>query len=217
MLAFGAICLVLYGLHARRVENPILDLRVLRVATLRASILGGSVFRIGIGAIPFLLPLFMQEGFGYSPLQSGLITFAASAGAFGIRGFSRPGAGALRLPQRAHLGRDDRRRIHGELRTFPAIDACGHHAGDAGRRGGVPLDGIQRAQHAGLCRRAAGAHEPGDSFSFMAQRLSMTVGVALSAFLLHFLSGGAPRLPVSAFAWTFVVIALISTLSAAVF
>ena len=38
-------------------------------------------FRIGIGAIPFLLPLMLQVGFGDSAVQSGLITFASSAGA----------------------------------------------------------------------------------------------------------------------------------------
>jgi hypothetical protein len=55
------------------------------------------------------------------------------------------------------------------------------------------------------------------SFTFMAQRLSMTVGVALSAFLLHTLAGGPDHIPVSAFAGTFVIIAIISSLSSFVF
>src|SRR5207247_8678706 len=49
--------------------------------TFRASILGGSIFRISIGGIPFLLPLMFQIGFGLTPFQSGSLTFAAALGA----------------------------------------------------------------------------------------------------------------------------------------
>ena len=61
--------------------NPILDLRLLRIPTYRASIVGGFLFRLGIGAMPFLLPLLLQIGFGLTPFQSGLITFVSAAGA----------------------------------------------------------------------------------------------------------------------------------------
>ena len=37
--------------------HPILDLKLFRIPTLRSSLVGGTVFRIGIGSIPFLLPL----------------------------------------------------------------------------------------------------------------------------------------------------------------
>ena len=73
----GLGVLALYVLHARRVEAPILDLRLLRVATFRAGVLGGSLFRIGVGAVPFLTPLMFQLGFGLSAFQSGMITCAA--------------------------------------------------------------------------------------------------------------------------------------------
>jgi MFS family permease len=63
----------------------VLDFSLLRLATLRASIIGGFLFRLGIGALPFLLPLLMQIGFGLSPFQSGLVTFASSAGAMGMK------------------------------------------------------------------------------------------------------------------------------------
>src|SRR5690606_37235358 len=59
LLAAGAALLVLYVRHMRRTARPILDLTLLRVATYRASILGGFLFRIGIGALPFLLPLML--------------------------------------------------------------------------------------------------------------------------------------------------------------
>jgi predicted MFS family arabinose efflux permease len=44
-------------------------------------VLGGSLFRVGVGAIPFLLPLMLQVGFGLNPLQSGILTFSAAVGA----------------------------------------------------------------------------------------------------------------------------------------
>ncbi|MBV9704756.1 MAG: MFS transporter, partial [Methylobacteriaceae bacterium] len=80
-IGVGGIGLVLYALHARRTPAPIIDLKLLNVATFRTNILGGFLFRIGVGAVPFLLPLMLQVGFGLSPLQSGSLTFMAAAGA----------------------------------------------------------------------------------------------------------------------------------------
>ena len=54
---------------------------MLRYPLFRAGIIGGSLFRVGIGAIPFLLPLMLQLGFGLNPFQSGLVTFVAAVGA----------------------------------------------------------------------------------------------------------------------------------------
>ena len=70
-----------YVLHERRHEHALLDLTLFRFATFRAGVVGGSLFRIGIGASPFLLPLMLQLGFGLSPVQSGLVTFVSAMGA----------------------------------------------------------------------------------------------------------------------------------------
>ncbi len=77
----GGISLALYVRHAFKSEHPLLDFRFLRVATYRTSVIGGAVFRIGVGAMPFLLPLLMQLGFGYSALQSGLLTCTSALAA----------------------------------------------------------------------------------------------------------------------------------------
>ncbi len=77
----GAALIALYVAHALRVPMPIIDLRLLSIQTFRASVLGGLLFRIGIGALPFLLPLLFQLGFGLTPFQSGVLTFASGAGA----------------------------------------------------------------------------------------------------------------------------------------
>jgi EmrB/QacA subfamily drug resistance transporter len=80
LLCAGAISAVAYLIHARRRPAPILDLSLLRLPTFRASIFGGFLFRLGIGALPFLLPLLLQIGFRLTPFQSGLITFTTALG-----------------------------------------------------------------------------------------------------------------------------------------
>jgi len=80
LLGVGAVSGVAYVIYARRTAAPILDLRLLKLPTFRASIFGGFMFRLGVGAIPFLLPLLLQIGFGLTPFQSGLITFTSALG-----------------------------------------------------------------------------------------------------------------------------------------
>ncbi|MEA2890968.1 MAG: hypothetical protein QOI05_1761 [Bradyrhizobium sp.] len=85
LIAVGSISMTLYVIHAKRTASPVLDFTLLRLPTLRASIIGGFLFRLGIGALPFLLPLLMQVGFGLSPFRSGLVTFASAVGAMGMK------------------------------------------------------------------------------------------------------------------------------------
>lgn len=80
-LAVGVTAGVLYMLHARRTKYPLLDPKLFRHPLFRSSITGGSLFRIGVGAMPFLLPLMLQLGFGLNPFQSGAITFISAIGA----------------------------------------------------------------------------------------------------------------------------------------
>jgi EmrB/QacA subfamily drug resistance transporter len=71
----------LYVVHARRVSRPILDLGLLKDPTFRAGSVGGMLFQAVVGATPFLLPLLLQTGFGWSPLIFGLVTMAQTFGA----------------------------------------------------------------------------------------------------------------------------------------
>lgn len=84
-MAIGATSLGAYVWHAFHCEHPLLNLRLLSIPTLRMNIFGGSLFRVGIGALPFLLPLLFQLGFGLSPFQSGLLTCASSIGAMFVK------------------------------------------------------------------------------------------------------------------------------------
>jgi EmrB/QacA subfamily drug resistance transporter len=85
LMAVGVIFLVLYVRHARRAANPILDLSLANIPTFRAGLIGGSLYRVGIGAIPFLTPLLFQLGFGLTAFQSGMLTCAAALGALSMK------------------------------------------------------------------------------------------------------------------------------------
>jgi EmrB/QacA subfamily drug resistance transporter len=80
LLGVGAVSSIAYVAYARRAPAPVLDLNLLKLPTFRASIFGGFIFRLGIGAMPFLLPLLLQIGFDLTPFQSGLITFTSAVG-----------------------------------------------------------------------------------------------------------------------------------------
>jgi len=85
LIAIGAIASYAYVLHARRTAAPVLDLALLKIPTMRAAVIGGFAFRSGMGAMPFLLPLFLQLGFHLTAFQSGLITLANVVGAMGMK------------------------------------------------------------------------------------------------------------------------------------
>ena len=85
LVGAGALSTVAYIRHARRSPAPLLDLSLFALSTFRASVAGGFVFRIGVGALPFLLPLLLQLGFNMTPFESGLITFSTALGAMSMK------------------------------------------------------------------------------------------------------------------------------------
>ena len=87
-LVVGILAAAVYVRHARRLTHPILDLRLFDNPVPRIAILSGSIFRIGIGAVPFLLPLMFQIGFGLNPFESGLLSFASAFGAIALKFFA---------------------------------------------------------------------------------------------------------------------------------
>ena len=81
-VAAVSLCLLAaYGWHARRMPYPLLRLGVFQVRTFRVSVLGGFVTRLGIGGLPFLLPLLYQLGLGLPAWESGLLMMPAAAAA----------------------------------------------------------------------------------------------------------------------------------------
>lgn len=90
MFLTSAVLLIAYGIHARRIPSPVLAMRLFHIRTFRVSVIGGFITRLGVGGLPFLLPLLYQIGLGYSPLEAGLLTMPLAAGAIGMKIMSRP-------------------------------------------------------------------------------------------------------------------------------
>jgi EmrB/QacA subfamily drug resistance transporter len=82
----GAMALV----HSKNRTQPLIDFRALRIRSYAVTIWGGSMFRMAIGSIPFLLPLLFQVGFGLSAFMSGLLVLAVFAGNLLIKPFTTP-------------------------------------------------------------------------------------------------------------------------------
>jgi EmrB/QacA subfamily drug resistance transporter len=85
LAVIGAILLALFVGHALRTPAPLIELRLLRFPSFRAATTGGFLFRIGVGATPFLLPLLFQVGFHMTPFQSGILTISTGLGALAMK------------------------------------------------------------------------------------------------------------------------------------
>jgi EmrB/QacA subfamily drug resistance transporter len=90
LLALGGVLGWLAIRHCRRVEKPALDLTLLRHASFRHAALSGSLFRMGAGGVPFLVPMLLQVGFGWGATEAGFVAFATAIGAFAMKPLTRP-------------------------------------------------------------------------------------------------------------------------------
>ena len=73
LLSISLALIAGYGLHGAQIAFPLLQLSLFRIRTFSAAVSGSFFTRLGIGGVPFLLPLLYQVGLGFSPVQSGLL------------------------------------------------------------------------------------------------------------------------------------------------
>jgi EmrB/QacA subfamily drug resistance transporter len=85
LLALSAALIAAYGAHSVRTPHPLLRLSLLRIRSFRVGVLGNLLTRLGIGGLPFLLPLLYQIGLGYSPIQSGLMIMPQALAAISFK------------------------------------------------------------------------------------------------------------------------------------
>ena len=215
----GAALLIAYVVYALRTPAPIIDLRLLRVPTFRAGVLGGFLFRIGLGAAPFLLPLLFQTGFGMTAFQSGMLTFATGIGAM-----------VMKTQAAAILRRWGYRRVL----ICNAVIAAAFTAVPALYTAATPvllitiiflIGGLSRSLQFTSVNTLAYADVPPErlsratSFAAVGQELSGSVGVTVAALGLEAMqriSGGSTIDPAH-FAPVFLLIGAISAASALVF
>ncbi|MBB4041675.1 EmrB/QacA subfamily drug resistance transporter [Microvirga flocculans] len=218
-VAIGTVSLVFYVFHARRTPYPVLHLNLLKVPTFRVSVLGGSLFRIGVGAIPFLLPLMLQVGFGLSPLASGSLTFIAAVGALFMKTMAK------RILERTGFRR---------LLIVNAFIGAGFIAANGFFSPETPHWLIMIILLVGGCFRslqftslnAIGYAEISNremsyatSLSSALQQVSLSIGVAFGAFVVEAAAGldGNPDITAADFGPAFWAVAIVSALSGFVF
>jgi EmrB/QacA subfamily drug resistance transporter len=85
LLAVSIVLLAGYGFHATKTAYPMLNLILFRVRTFRAAVSGSFLTRLGIGGIPFLIPLLYQVGLGFTPIQSGLLMMPQAIAAMSLK------------------------------------------------------------------------------------------------------------------------------------
>ncbi len=196
-------------------SHPIIDLALLKIPTYAMASIGGFLFRMGLGALPFLLPLMLQVGFGLSALNSGMLTFASAAGAMLMKttavrilrtlGFRIVLVGDAVISAAFLFGYSLFRPSTPHLVIFLALLAGGFFRS-------LQMTSINTLSYAdvppAMLSRAT-------SLTSMAQQLSQTAGVATAALLLHTvltLRGGTHLAAVD-FYPVFVGVAMISLLS----
>ncbi len=85
LLMMSILLLAGYGVHATRAIFPLLALSLFRIRTFRAAVSGSFFTRLGIGGIPFILPLLYQVGLGLTPIQSGLLMMPQAIAAMSLK------------------------------------------------------------------------------------------------------------------------------------
>jgi EmrB/QacA subfamily drug resistance transporter len=86
LLLFNLLA-VFYYIHYKKIEKPLIDLRLLDIKTLKIGLSGSLITRLGIGGLPLLLPLMLQTGFGYSASTSGLLLLPSALANVAIKPF----------------------------------------------------------------------------------------------------------------------------------
>jgi MFS family permease len=219
LIAVGAISTACYIIYARRKDSPVLDLSLFKLPTFRASVTGGFMFRMGIGALPFLLPLLLQIGFGLTPFHSGLITFASAVGAFAMKAIGT--AVLRRFGFRAVL-------VFNALISAAFLAACATFTSTtpiAVMIGLLLIGGFFRSlQFTSINTIAYAEVEPrrmsrATSLVSVGQQLSLSAGVAVGALAVEVTTHikGSAALNAADFSPAFLFVAVISAASSLVF
>src|SRR5690606_7626536 len=216
LIALGLVCGLLYIWHARRASDPIIDLSLLRVPTFAISVLGGNLCRFAIGATPFLLAIMLQVGFGLSAFAAGLITFTGAAGALLMKVVASPII--RRFGFKNVL-------IVNAIITGIFIALCALFRQDppawimmailvaGGFFRSLQFTAVNTLTFADLDSRSMSR---ASSFSAMAQQLGISLGVATAAVTMNLsmYGRGAEELALADVIWGFIVIGVVTALSA---
>ena len=222
----GLAAMAAYWVHAARSEKPLFSLTLFQIPTFSVGILGNLFARLGSGAMPFLTPLFLQVGLGYSPSRAGLTMVPIVVGAMFIKFFAEPvikrfGYRRVLVTNTLLLGCF--------IAGFALVDAATPHAmilvylGVFGICNSMQFTAMNTLTLGDLDdARASG----GNSLLSVVMQLSMSLGVAaagalLAAFatpiVIPIASDIGPRNLLHTFHATYICMGLLSALAAGIF
>ncbi len=192
LLFAGIACMAGYWLHAARAASPLFSPRLFSVPTYGVALLGNLFARLGSGAMPFMTPLLLQVGMGYSPSKAGMSMIPATLGAMASKAY------AERLIRRYGY----RRVLVGNTLMLGSVIAAFSLVGPAVPHAWVlahlAIFGVFNSmQFTAMNTLALGGLDDtfassGNSLFAVVVQLSMGIGVALAGVLLTMFSGHAP-------------------------
>lgn len=74
--------------HSLQTPHPLLPMVAMKIKSYGVTVIGGSLFRIAIGSLPFLLPLLFQLGYGMNAFNAGLLVLSVFAGNLAMKPFT---------------------------------------------------------------------------------------------------------------------------------
>jgi len=201
-----------YARRSRRASAPMLDFRLLSVPTFNTSFWAGALLRVGYGALPFLLPLMLQIGLGFTAVQSGLVLLASGAVAFVTK--TRTAGMLRRWGFRRLLAANG-------LLCAIALASCALFRAEwgavaiaivssaAGFVRSVQFNALAAIAYADLPPRKIAA---ATTLNTMGQQLAVMLGISLSAAVVEWSARAAGRIAPAAgdFAVAFLIVAILA-------
>ncbi|SBV95019.1 putative transport protein HsrA [uncultured delta proteobacterium] len=222
LCALGLMFLGIYWLRALRTEHPLFDPRIFRTRSFAVGICGNLFARLGSGGVPFLMPLFLQLGLGFSPFFAGATMIPTALA--GIAGKSLITRLVERIGFRKFLTANTA--IVGLLiASFAWVDAATPypvlllHLAVFGTFNSMQFTAMNSVTLVDLENEHAGS---GNSLLSVTMQVSVTCGVAMAAALLNGFSGAETLatdspIPITIFTRTFLCVGVFTSVTALIF
>ena len=210
---------ILYIGHATHNPQPLLNLKLFKISTFKITIIGSLLSRLGLGGVPFLLPLLFQVGFKLSPVDSGLLTFPLALGMMSMKFFVKPllqylGFKLALIANTIFVGISIMQLGLIDAHTAPLL--IGLSVFIYGILSSLQFSCLNTLTYADLDNKAM---SQATSIASTVQQFSRSIGVSCAAFLLHYFILSKTNLNISsqAFGQTFFIIGIITILSSIIF
>ena len=213
----AAACIFFYIHHAKRHRNALINLNLFKIRTLKIGLIGSLSTRLGVGGFPFLLPLMLQVGFGYSAVLSGLMLIPSAAANL----FTKP------LVARIIKKFGYKKTLVSNTLILATIITMFAFPGQSisiyflipllliyGMASSLQFTSMNTISVADLDKNTS---SEGNSMIAVTQQLSVSFGISIASFLLNIFHDLPCELGITPFRYTFVILGIITALSSLVF